>query len=295
MDAFEDGPDSVTIPAFDEKEIPEQVEILAFMRAKGFSPAGRGAAGRFVRKPGGRGQSGSPPAAGRAAPRTGYMPPRDKRDIKCANCGRDGHAALDCRQPKVERSARLCFTCGKAGHESRACPDKDKARRPVAAVETSGPQRLQSTFCVTAVDADGFQTVRRGLRRAQGQELGDFIREKPRHNSNRFHALGLAEWQKLGAENLPDPSVSPWKVDTKFSRIPSPTLSCFSPISSPSSAASHGRIGATRLMKAQLAETRGGDGGIEPLASEPSGGSGGFCASRLLEKVHLGPWDFHRH
>ena len=59
----------------------------------------------------------------------------------------------------------------------------------------------------------------------------------------------------------------------------------FSPISSSSSAPSHGRIGATRLMKAQLAETRGGDGGTESLASEPSGGFGGSCAEKLDARI----------
>ena len=37
------------------EDVNEQVEILAFMRARGMSPAGRGAAGRFQRAPGGRG------------------------------------------------------------------------------------------------------------------------------------------------------------------------------------------------------------------------------------------------
>ena len=34
----------------------EQAEILAFMKAQGLMPAGHGAAGRFQRAPGGRGQ-----------------------------------------------------------------------------------------------------------------------------------------------------------------------------------------------------------------------------------------------
>ena len=144
-DAFEEAEDVLDIPGFDEKPIPDQLEIFAFMRAKGYQPAGRGASGRFVRKPGGRGQSGAPAATGRATQKT-YMPPRDKRDIKCANCGRDGHAALDCRQPKVERSARLCFGCGKPGRESRACPEKlsggGPPRKPVAAV-MEGPRKVR--------------------------------------------------------------------------------------------------------------------------------------------------------
>ena len=109
--------------------------------------------------------------------------------------------------------------------------------------------------------------------------LGDFIKVKGHANHNRYQALTLDVWQGL--------------LDDVTSDL-SPPSACLS-IPFIDNSPSHGRIGATRLMKAQLAETRGGDGGIEPLASEPSGGSGGFCASRLLENVHLGPWDFHRH
>ena len=172
------------------------------MRAKGYQPAGRNANGRFIRKPGGRGQSGgaSGGATGGSRQPARYMPPRDRRDVKCANCGRDGHLAQDCRQPKKERHERLCHTCGKPGHEARNCPDKDKApRRPVAAVEhgQAAPPRVQATFAVTVADADGFKPARNTIRKAHGQVLGDFVRTQPRRNGNRFHALGLQEWQAL--------------------------------------------------------------------------------------------------
>ena len=51
--------DGFHIPDFDAMEVPQQVDIMAFMKAKGFQPAGRGAKGRFVLSPGGPGQPGS--------------------------------------------------------------------------------------------------------------------------------------------------------------------------------------------------------------------------------------------
>ena len=121
--------------------------------------------------------------------------------MKCANCGKDGHLAQDCRQPRKERHERLCHTCGKPGHEARACPDKGQApRRPVAAIEngSAAPPRVQATFCCTVADADGFIPARSTIRRLQGQVLGDFVRDQPpRQNNNRFHALGLSEWQAI--------------------------------------------------------------------------------------------------
>ena len=49
------------------EDVSEQIEILAFMRARGYTPAGRGAAGRFQRAPGGRGQE-APAAHGALRP-----------------------------------------------------------------------------------------------------------------------------------------------------------------------------------------------------------------------------------
>ena len=39
-DAFEDADDELDIPGFEEKSIPDQLEIFAFMKAKGYQPAG---------------------------------------------------------------------------------------------------------------------------------------------------------------------------------------------------------------------------------------------------------------
>ena len=127
--------------------------------------------------------------------------------------------------------------------------------------------RLQSTFAITAVDAEGFQPVRRGLK-AQGVELGDFIRDKPgRGNNNRFQPLALADWQEL-ASTLP------------------PTLSCFSFISPAlsSSPASLRRICATSLMRPSSAETR------SPVSSAARGGDGAVELSKFNVQPTPGSW-----
>ena len=49
------------------------------------------------------------------------------RKVRCANCGKEGHTAADCRGPKRERSERVCFNCNEPGHESRNCK-KPRAR-----------------------------------------------------------------------------------------------------------------------------------------------------------------------
>ena len=50
---FEDDSDFI-YPALDGLDVESRVEVLAFMKARGFAPAGRGARGRFRRRPGGR-------------------------------------------------------------------------------------------------------------------------------------------------------------------------------------------------------------------------------------------------
>ena len=93
------------LSVLDGLEPQQQIEVLAVMGQRYF---------RFKRPPG---------AAGRPPPRTGapqfrfgdqpgrsaVPPPRGRGDISCANCGRKGHAASECRQPKVELADRPCF------------------------------------------------------------------------------------------------------------------------------------------------------------------------------------------
>ena len=108
------------------------------------------------------------------------------------NCGRKRHAASECRQAKVEKGDRPCFTCGKTGHEARMCPNKPAARAPLKALEDV-PRRV-ATLCI--IDADGFKTV---PPRRFGQRLGDFIpsTSKPRCNGNRFRPFSLEDWQDV--------------------------------------------------------------------------------------------------
>ena len=129
-----DEEDNFVYPALDGLDIDEEVEVLAFMKARGFTPAGRGAGGRFQRRPGGRGQ----PMLKDGPPRA--MPPHGRADQTCVNCSRKGHSASECRQPKREKHERLCFTCNKPGHEARACPDKPA----IGARPRSKPLRMQA-------------------------------------------------------------------------------------------------------------------------------------------------------
>ena len=99
------------------------------------------------------------------------VPPRGRADMNCINCGQ-GHAASECRQAKVEKGERPCFTCGKTGHEACMYPQKQAPRIPLKALEDVS--RRVVVMCIT--DADGFTKV---PPRRSGQRLGDFIAIAP--------------------------------------------------------------------------------------------------------------------
>ena len=130
-------PAMLVVYMFDIVEVAQQVEIMAFMKAKVFQPAGRGAKGRFVHSPGGRGQG----AGARA------MPPRARADMTCVICGRKGHAASECMEGWKERSERPCFTCSKPGHLARDCPQRPKGRADIRAIE-GAPAKKVASFCL---------------------------------------------------------------------------------------------------------------------------------------------------
>ena len=153
------------------------------MRAKGFTPTGRNAGGRFVRKPGGRGHG----ATGGTARE---MPPRGRADMTCVNCNRKGHSASECRQPRVERKNKKCFICNRPRHEAKACPNKPaSAPRPIKAIEDAGARCTPSVFRVTEKP------------KSQQAQLGDFIRTLTleRAPTNRVQPLTLGMWQDIAA------------------------------------------------------------------------------------------------
>ena len=119
---------------------------------------------------------------------------------------RKGHAASECRQPKVERSQRPCFECGEKGHEAKACPNKRRARiKKVEATSGAGPNQSAAVLCVQVA----------GPRRPHQQQpnLGDFISASPRdkqRNGNRFQLLTMADLADAAASELAvAPSASP--------------------------------------------------------------------------------------
>ena len=78
-------------------------------------------------------------------------PPRDARDVKCANCGAPGHTAQACRKPKVPMEERKCHGCGKTGHIASRCPDREKAK--MMEREPQGPRVVDA---LAVMDEDGY-------------------------------------------------------------------------------------------------------------------------------------------
>jgi hypothetical protein len=148
----------------------------------------------------GQGRGGAP---GRAAgrPRT---PPRDARDVKCANCGELGHDARICKKAQVPREERKCHKCGKPGHIAKDCRSKMQPKIAVAESALPSPTTRafegnpKTIFCVT--DAEGFTGVK--PRKSKAVTFADIPvvnrvkqgeRKKDAMGSNRYSALADAE------------------------------------------------------------------------------------------------------
>ena len=125
------------------------------------------------------------------------VPPRDRRDIVCLICGRKGHAAGECRQPKVDKSKRPCFECGEKGHEAKVCPKKRAPIKALEATSAAGPKEGAAIFCV--------QIAEPRRHRQQQPNLGDFVAAKAQdkqQNSNRFQPLTLEDLAGAAASEL---------------------------------------------------------------------------------------------
>ena len=75
IDGAKGDDEKLIYPDLEGLDVDQRIEVLAFMRAKGCTPAGRGAEGRFQRCPGARGQPWLTNGPARD------MPPRGRADM----------------------------------------------------------------------------------------------------------------------------------------------------------------------------------------------------------------------
>ena len=159
--SLDDVPDMV-LAVMQEKADAGDLDMLAIM--KKFN-----AKGRFAP----RGASGARPSP----------PPRDKRDLKCANCGINGHVAADCRKIKLPFEKRKCHICQKEGHIARECPDKpDPRKREVNTISVAiGTRKTVHALCNDDEQDPSFHRVQaqRSLNRQRPRprtaQLSDFM------------------------------------------------------------------------------------------------------------------------
>ena len=132
---------------------------------------------------------------GPGAARRPNTPPRDAKDLKCANCGGPGHIAANCTKPKVPIDQRKCHTCGKTGHLARACPNKSNAKLAIEdGTLDSATARGGSTRILCIKDEDGFTRVHKKRPMPRGGLLGDLPvfdghGNQAERRANRFAAL----------------------------------------------------------------------------------------------------------
>ena len=279
IDGLYEDEEGFSYPELDNLDVDQRVEVLAFMRARGFTPAGRNAGGRFVKRPGGRGQSSGPV---REAPRE--MPPRSRADMTCVNCNRKGHSASECRQPRVEKKDRKCFLCNKPGHEAKSCPNKGQSQ-PVKAIEDA-PRRVP----VLAVTEKP---------KVQQPQFGDFIRSTAQRTStsNRFRPLTVGDWQEIASEvscrKSPE-DINPVLVDpsldfSSFPSLHSPVATVHSGMRPPSSRPGGDCLGTlAKVVSGKKADVNISRGGYEhPSARMYRTNINSACAIAMsIEKKH---------
>ena len=71
----------------------------------------------------------------------------DLKDKTCFNCGKKGHLAENCPEPKK------CSHCGKKGHVAKDCWEKHPDKKPKAKAKTSSAGAKQTTLCFSAASA----------------------------------------------------------------------------------------------------------------------------------------------
>ena len=86
-------------------------------------------------------------------PRRFATPPRDAKDLKCANCNASGHMAKDCPKPKILNDQKKCHLCGKTGHLARACPDKQKVKLAIEDAITSCGGNIPKAAALLGISA----------------------------------------------------------------------------------------------------------------------------------------------
>ena len=179
---------------------------------------------RFPKKTGLRtGAGGGAPGAGGGArqPRR-EPPPRDRRDIRCGNCGKLNHTSADCTEPKKALSLRECFNCGKPGHVIRDCPEKKKGN--VNSITGGAESASKPAYALMFGEENGSHAKRVKEQRAANvakhgpkqATLGDFV-------NTRYFQSAFAE-EELTAEDAISDDESATRLDTEVSKEEWPLL-----------------------------------------------------------------------